>query len=355
MRRTLSHLVKKAAHERPARPPTLVRFDGTATDAWLTISSPRDDGAPLLLLVGRSTGVELRAPLAEDPRGWRAHVTDGDLAVFEGETIDLYLALDDGAATRRRIAGGVDLAPFAAEGQPRRWYTTVEGNASVRRRRAAEVIAESGSFEVDHYLGEVARSLIAGIPEGMDPIEHYVAKGAAEGLDPSPMFDTTYYQPMNPTVRRNPLAHYCEYGWQALRNPSPEFDTWWYWSKHLDPGGDSVNPLAHYRETGARQGLSTRPDPSPSRRLGIGHRFPEGRDVRRVCLFAGYDPQGVVDDYVVAYVRELARHADVYYLADGEMPDPELARLAEHTEGAWAEPHGEYDFGSYSRLIDRVG
>ncbi|WP_402375869.1 hypothetical protein [Isoptericola rhizosphaerae] len=317
MRRTLSHLVKKAAHERPARPPTLVGFDGTATDAWLTISSPRDDGAPLLLLVGRSTGVEVRAPLAEDSRGWQGHVTDEDLAVFEGETIDLHLALDDGAATRRRVAGGVDLAPFAAEGQPRRWYITVEGNVSVRRRRAAEVIAESGTFDVDHYLGEVARSSIAGIPEGMDPIEHYVAKGAAEGLDPSPMFDTTYYQRMNPTVRRNPLAH--------------------------------------YRETGRRQGLSTRPEPSPSRRVGIGHRFPEGRDVRRVCLFAGYDPQGVVDDYVVAYIRELARHADVYYLADGEMPDPELARLAEHTEGAWAEPHGEYDFGSYSRLIDRVG
>ncbi|MCK0118289.1 CDP-glycerol glycerophosphotransferase family protein [Isoptericola sp. S6320L] len=331
-------------------------LDGAATDAWLTIVAPRDEGAAHLLLVGRSTGLEVRVSLTEDPRGWRAHVTDEDLTVFEGETIDLYLVLTAGAGSRRRrVAGGMDLEPLASAGQPRRWYTTIEGNVSVRRRRAAEVIAESGTFDVDHYLGQLAGSAVVELPEGTDPIEHYVAKGAAHGLDPSPMFDTRFYQRMNPSVRRNPLAHFCEYGWQDLRNPSPLFDTWWYWSKHLDPGDDSVNPLVHYLEVGRQQGLSTRPEPSPSRRLGIGHRFGEGHAVRRVCLFAGYDPQGVVDDYVVDYVRELARHADVYYLADGEMPESELAKLADHTRGAWAERHGEYDFGSYSRLVERLG
>ncbi|WP_246910138.1 CDP-glycerol glycerophosphotransferase family protein [Isoptericola sp. S6320L] len=356
MRRILGQLARKPAPGSDPPPPTLVGLDGAATDAWLTIVAPRDEGAAHLLLVGRSTGLEVRVSLTEDPRGWRAHVTDEDLTVFEGETIDLYLVLTAGAGSRRRrVAGGMDLEPLASAGQPRRWYTTIEGNVSVRRRRAAEVIAESGTFDVDHYLGQLAGSAVVELPEGTDPIEHYVAKGAAHGLDPSPMFDTRFYQRMNPSVRRNPLAHFCEYGWQDLRNPSPLFDTWWYWSKHLDPGDDSVNPLVHYLEVGRQQGLSTRPEPSPSRRLGIGHRFGEGHAVRRVCLFAGYDPQGVVDDYVVDYVRELARHADVYYLADGEMPESELAKLADHTRGAWAERHGEYDFGSYSRLVERLG
>ena len=40
---------------------------------------------------------------------------------------------------------------------------------------------------------------------------------------------------------------------------------------------------------------------------------------RRACLFALYDPDGLVDDYVVAYVAELARHADVFVLADCEL------------------------------------
>ena len=30
-----------------------------------------------------------------------------------------------------------------------------------------------------------------------------------------------------------------------------------------------------------------------------------------------YDPDGLVDDYVVSYVAELARHAEVFVLADG--------------------------------------
>ena len=77
--------------------------------------------------------------------------------------------------------------------------------------------------------------------------------------------------------------------------------------------------------------------------------------MRRVCLFAAYDPDGVVDDYVIDYVRELARFADVYYLADCAMQESELAKLAELTVGAWGERHGEYDFGSYSRLAEIVG
>ena len=77
--------------------------------------------------------------------------------------------------------------------------------------------------------------------------------------------------------------------------------------------------------------------------------------MRRVCLFAAYDRDGVVDDYVVDYVRELSRFADVYYLADGAMEESELAKLADITKGAWGRRHGEYDFGSYARLAEQVG
>ncbi len=77
--------------------------------------------------------------------------------------------------------------------------------------------------------------------------------------------------------------------------------------------------------------------------------------MRRICLFAGYDRDGIVDDYVVAYVSDLARHADVYYLADCRMRDGELHKLSRHVRGAWSQAHGKYDFGSYSELVRRVG
>jgi hypothetical protein len=75
-----------------------------------------------------------------------------------------------------------------------------------------------------------------------------------------------------------------------------------------------------------------------------------------VCLFAAYDPDGVVDDTLVDYVRELSRFADVYLLADCFLPAVELAKLDGLVAGAWSQRHGAYDFGSWSRLArDLVG
>ena len=58
----------------------------------------------------------------------------------------------------------------------------------------------------------------------------------------------------------------------------------------------------------------------------------------------------------MTYLRELARHADVYYLADGVLEPGELDKLADVTRGAWSVPHAGYDFGSFSLLArDLVG
>ena len=75
-----------------------------------------------------------------------------------------------------------------------------------------------------------------------------------------------------------------------------------------------------------------------------------------MCLFAGYDLDGLVDETVVAYLRDLSRFADIYYLADCPLEPGELDKLAPYTKGRWAIRHGLYDFGSYSMLAkDLVG
>ena len=77
---------------------------------------------------------------------------------------------------------------------------------------------------------------------------------------------------------------------------------------------------------------------------------------KRICLFAGFDKDGIVDDYVIHYLRDLSKYADIYYLADCEMLDCELHKIKEYTKGAWAQRHSLYDFGSYSLLAkDLVG
>ena len=114
-----------------------------------------------------------------------------------------------------------------------------------------------------------------------------------------------------------------------------------------------MNPLVHYLVRGDTSGSSRCPPPPPCREPTT---FSPGQPVRRVALFAAYDVDGIVDDYVVAYLRELSRFADVYYLADCEMEDSELGKLAAVTVGAWATRHETYDFGSYSLLArDLVG
>lgn len=72
-------------------------------------------------------------------------------------------------------------------------------------------IRGSGWFDSDWYLErnqDVARS-------GIDPAEHYLNHGAAEGRDPGPGFDTKFYLAAYPDVaasKSNPLLHYIRNG-----------------------------------------------------------------------------------------------------------------------------------------------
>ena len=171
----------------------------------------------------------------------------------------------------------------------------------------------------------------------------------------SGVFDEFGYMWHNPDLRWHlcdgpeQAIHFAERGWHEMRHPSPGFDLWHYTCAHLDPEDDEINPVVHHALEGRRHGLSTLPElgemPAPS--------VPEPGP-RRVCLFAGFDVDGVVDPTVVTYLADLSRFADVYYLADCPMEDGELEKLAPYTRGAWAIRHGRYDFGSYSMLATEL-
>ena len=205
----------------------------------------------------------------------------------------------------------------------------------------------SETFDAQYYLEQYPDVAASGI----HPLVHYVRHGAKESRNPCSHFDTHYYLTANPDVAKagmNPLLHFCEAGWKELRKPSTDFDVWWYWSTYLEPATDKINPLAHYVRHGRAAGLLPRPVGPFALNDTNGHTH-QG-PVRRICLFAGYDPDNVIDDYVVAYLSALSRHADIYYLADCAMPPSELNKLRGIAKGAWAGRHGSYDFGSYSML-----
>lgn len=151
--------------------------------------------------------------------------------------------------------------------------------------------------------------------------------------------------------KRDPIDHFVAGGAAWLHSPRRGFDVWWYWNEYLDATRTDINPFVHYLVRGRHDGYSTQP---PVRAPIPGAPDGSGADVRRICLFAAYDVHGVVEDYVIAYLTELSRFADVYYLADGTISDAELGKLASVTKGAWAVPHGRYDFGSFSLLAKEL-
>jgi CDP-glycerol glycerophosphotransferase (TagB/SpsB family) len=217
---------------------------------------------------------------------------------------------------------------------------------------------DRGDREAANALLE--RALTSGLESArVDPAAAALSEESARSceialLTHSGAVDVEGYRGAHPGLVRagaDPVQHFCTSGWKNLNNPSLDFDVWWYTTEHLGPEWAEVNPLLHYLLVGRRLGLVTLP-PRPS----LPPPAPLAAPVRRACLFAGYDEDGVVDDYVVAYVTELSRFADVFYLADCAMAPGELDKLASVTKGAWAQRHGTYDFGSYSRLAtDLVG
>lgn len=75
--------------------------------------------------------------------------------------------------------------------------------------------------------------------------------------------------------------------------------------------------------------------------------------MKRICLFAGYNYSNIVSKYVLDYLRELSKYADIYYMADGCLPNKELDKIQTITKGAWVENHHGYDFYSWKLLVNK--
>ena len=72
-------------------------------------------------------------------------------------------------------------------------------------------IAKSGLFDKKYYLNNHRNA----IPQGTDPLEHYLTRGWKEGKNPSKEFKGGEYLKINPDVANanvNPLHHYVETG-----------------------------------------------------------------------------------------------------------------------------------------------
>lgn len=70
---------------------------------------------------------------------------------------------------------------------------------------------------------------------------------------------------------------------------------------------------------------------------------------KRLTLFAHWDKDNVIDDYVIHYLSELKKVSDIVFVSDCDLTENELIKIDHLTLISKAERHGEYDFGSYKR------
>jgi len=78
--------------------------------------------------------------------------------------------------------------------------------------------------------------------------------------------------------------------------------------------------------------------------------------MKRLILFAHYDKDNIIDDYVIRFLEGLVPHYDrLVFASDSDLPDVELEKVRRFGEIAHASHHGEYDFGSWKRAFQYVG
>lgn len=69
--------------------------------------------------------------------------------------------------------------------------------------------------------------------------------------------------------------------------------------------------------------------------------------MNRVAIFAHYDKNNIIDDYVIFYLKELQKISkDVIFVSCCDLPKDELDKLDCYKV---VQKHDEYDFGSYKR------
>ncbi len=72
--------------------------------------------------------------------------------------------------------------------------------------------------------------------------------------------------------------------------------------------------------------------------------------MNRLCVFAHWDRDNIIDDYVIYYLRALKELCNtIIFVSDCDLPECETNKLEGTADYFLANRHGEYDFGSYKR------
>jgi len=217
--------------------------------------------------------IALRGAIAADPAIAEAHQRLGELLIIENRA-------DEAAASfRRALALDGSLMAVSrtlADLDRQRAMKAVESDDEDDRRPDAggkdeprkQLVERSGLFDEAWYLERYPEAA----ETGMSALDHYLAFGWAEGLEPGPLTDAAGYLARYPEVaaaQSNPLLHFILAGAFQGRScltggyerelilGSTLFDAAWYQANNPDIG--PTDALDHYIDTGAAEGRAPGP------------------------------------------------------------------------------------------------
>jgi hypothetical protein len=169
----------------------------------------------------------------------------------------------------------------------RRWHET-----RVRRRRA-QVLFDS------HWYSRRYGDLRS----GANLFAHYLDEGWRAGNDPHPLFDTAWYVSAHPELLEgaSPLEDFVAR--PTSRRPNRYFDPN-LWARHMAEAGEEVVEYLAGLSLASDDPRTHADDRSCIRNIDAGRGRLE--DDGRVCVYAHFDPHGVVDPYVLSALDGLA-------------------------------------------------
>jgi rhamnosyltransferase len=224
---------------------------------------------------------------------------------------------------------------------------------------------------------------------GIDAVVHYVKFGSREGRDPSPFVSEFGYRERYPDVAFAGLSaveHYERYGrhegrtllasgmnFRTLATSAPvtlprKEDRAATGASHCDDGSipsssaQASTSQAHlsskYIPDSVRTSRSASEQSGPPATLPWPPRvqlLTRPSAIRRMCIFSFYDPDGIVDDYVVFFLQKLGEFSEtIIFYSKGPLARDSEIKLHGVVDDVVLRPNAGFDVTAYREGLERI-
>jgi hypothetical protein len=241
-------------------------------------------------------------------------------------------AVRDAISQLREESDQRRIAPEREESDRRRIAPEREESDQRRIAPEREALARTGLFDPAWYLltnPDVADA-------GLDPLDHYIAFGRAEGRAANAYLDENWYRKRT-RIRRatDALLHYARKGEARGQPPGPNFDPQWY--RDVCRLAEGESPLAHFLARRTTERLAPSPALWSVANAPIDPAAPVGRDPFLPYLAADGDIVAAAAADIAVLATSGLIDANHYLVANNDVIDAQADPVLHFCAFGWKE------------------